>query len=92
MPTSTALTVNGCGPVSAYTITGNGTVSALFAAGYAIGLSAGLLAGLGTLGGLLSALVLLSLARPTPRLNFALYKGASIYMLASMLLLIAGGW
>lgn len=67
-------------------------VTALFAAGYAIGLSPVLLAGLALLGGLLATLVLLSLARPTPRLNFALYKGASIYMLASMLLLIAGGW
>ncbi len=67
-------------------------VTALFAAGYAIGLSPALLEGLALLGGLLAALGLLSLARPTSHLNFALYKGASIYMLASMLLLIAGGW
>lgn len=66
-------------------------VTAFFAAGYAIGLNPALLAGLALTGGLLSALALLALARPTPRLNFALYKGASIYMLASMLLLIAGG-
>lgn len=66
-------------------------VSAFFAAGHRIGLSLPLLAGLGLLGALLTGLVTASLLRPHPRLNFALYKGASVYMLASMLLLIIGG-
>jgi len=66
-------------------------VSAFFAAGHLIGLSLPLLAGLGLLGALLTSLVTISIVRPHPRLNFALYKGASIYMLASMLLLIIGG-
>ncbi len=46
-------------------------------------------AGLGT--GLV-VLSLVGLARPGVRLNFILYKGASIYMLASMLILILGGF
>ncbi len=66
-------------------------VLALFAAGEWIGLSFSLLAGLGVLGVLLSGLVFWSLFRPHPDLNRVLYKGASIYMLASMLLVIAGG-
>jgi heme o synthase len=39
----------------------------------------------------LMILVLLSLVKPSNKLNFALYKGASIYMLFSMLLIIASG-
>lgn len=66
-------------------------VSALYAAGALIGLSTAQQGGLGLLGGLLSILALLGLLRPRPALNFALYKGASIYMLAAMLVLIAGG-
>ena len=67
-------------------------VLALFTAGRLIGLSSGLLAALGGLGGCLWALVLCSLLLPGPRINFVLYKGASIYMLVSMLLVISGGW
>lgn len=66
-------------------------VSTFFAAGQWIGLSLPLLSVLGFLGALLTGMVSASLFWPRPRLNFALYKGASIYMLASMLLLIAGG-
>lgn len=66
-------------------------VSVFFTAGHLIGLSLPLLAGLGLLGALLTALVTISILRPHPRLNFVLYKGASVYMLASMLLLIIGG-
>jgi heme o synthase len=63
----------------------------LFAAAWLIGLGNGLLALLGEVGLVLLAAVAFSLLRPGPRLNFALYKGASIYMLVSMLLLIVGG-
>ena len=68
------------------------SVTTFFATGYLIGLPAALLAGLGYLGLLLSGLMVWGAVRPSQRLNFILYKGASIYMLASMLLLIAGGW
>jgi len=44
------------------------------------------------LGLCLMFLVVLSLIKPTKKRNFALYKGASIYMLFSMLLIIAGGF
>lgn len=67
------------------------TVSAFFAAGYWVGLSAPLLSALALLGALLTALVTASLFWARPRLNFVLYKGASVYMFAGMLLLIAGG-
>jgi heme o synthase len=43
------------------------------------------------LGAALAALVLLAWAVPDKRLNFALYKGASIYMLGMVLVLILGG-
>jgi protoheme IX farnesyltransferase len=42
------------------------------------------------LGIVLSSLTLLSLFRPSERLNFVLYKGASIYMFCSMFVLILG--
>jgi len=45
---------------------------------------------LGGLGAVLSGLTLLSLLRPSDRLNFVLYKGASIYMFCSMFVLILG--
>jgi len=45
---------------------------------------------LGGLGVALSGLTLLSILRPSDRMNFVLYKGASIYMLSSMLVLILG--
>jgi protoheme IX farnesyltransferase len=67
-------------------------VLAFLTAGHWIGMSPLYLGGLGVLGVVLVALVTWSLVRPHPRLNFALYKGASIYMAASMLLIIAGGW
>jgi protoheme IX farnesyltransferase len=63
----------------------------LFTAAWIIGLGNGLLALLGEAGLALFAAVSYNLLRPGPRLNFVLYKGASIYMLVSMLLLIAGG-
>jgi len=47
---------------------------------------------LGAAGLALTGLVLLGVVRPARRLNFVLYKGASLYMLASMVLLIGGGF
>lgn len=47
--------------------------------------------GLLLLGGALIALVAFSVVRPGRRLNFILYKGASIFMLSAMILIIAGG-
>jgi protoheme IX farnesyltransferase len=66
-------------------------VSVLFAAAWHTGLPGELLAMMAASGGLLLAFVFMGLLRPGPRTNFALYKGASIYLLVSMLLLIAGG-
>jgi heme o synthase len=63
--------------------------AAFFAAGLRAGLGLPLLAGLGAAGLTLAGLAALGLI--CPRFNFVLYKGASIYMLACMLLLIAGG-
>lgn len=42
-------------------------------------------------GAALITLALISALRPSPRLNFALYKCASLYMVAAMLLIVAGG-
>ena len=66
-------------------------VFVLYSAGRLIGLPPAHLGGLGLLGLLLAGLAAGSLLRPRPALNFALYKGASIYMLAAMVLMIAGG-
>lgn len=57
---------------------------------YRIGLSPGLLWSARGLGGLLCGFTLVGLLHPTPRLNFILYKLASLYMLGSMIVLIAG--
>ncbi|MGC9400275.1 MAG: protoheme IX farnesyltransferase [Anaerolineae bacterium] len=57
---------------------------------YRIGLSPGLLWTARGLGGLLGGFTLVSLLHPTPRLNYILYKLASLYMLGSMIVLIAG--
>ncbi len=65
--------------------------STLFAAGQLLRLPPGLTAGLAALGGLLLALAAIGLVRPGRAMNFALYKGASIYMLLAMLLIIVGG-
>ncbi len=66
-------------------------VVALFGVACSIHLSRGLLAWMAACGGLLCAAALAGFLRPGPRANFALYKGASVYMLAAMLLLILGG-
>lgn len=67
-------------------------VVVLYVAGRWTGLPTSLLTGLGVTGALLSGLVLLSLFESHARLNTVLYKGASVYMLASMLLIIASAW
>ncbi len=56
-----------------------------------IGLSRGLQGLLAVCGAALVGLVLAGLLRPSRWLNFALYKGASIYMLLAMLFIIYGG-
>lgn len=67
-------------------------VLVLFTAGRLIGLSSGFLTAFGGLGVCLMLLVLFSLITSDPRIHFVLYKGASLYMLLSMLLVISGGW
>lgn len=67
-------------------------VTLILLAGWLAGLSRTWLEGLAVSGALLVAVVLVGTVRPGPRLNFALYKGASLYMLAAMVLLIAGGF
>lgn len=63
----------------------------VFLAAWQIGLSNGYLTLLGTSSTLLSLSVIVSMIKPYPRLNFYLYKGASVYMLAAMLMIILGG-
>jgi protoheme IX farnesyltransferase len=67
-------------------------VLVLFTAGRLIGLSSGFLTAFGGLGLSLMLLVLFSLIISDPRIYSFLYKGASLYMLLSMLLVISGGW
>jgi protoheme IX farnesyltransferase len=66
-------------------------VVVLFSAGWLIALPTSLLQISGVIGLALLVLVVFSLARPGKVINFVLYKGASIYMLLSMLLMIMGG-
>lgn len=66
-------------------------VAALQWAAYRIGVPGGTFNGLVILGTALVGLTALSLLRPTRALNFALYKGASIYLLLAMILFVAGG-
>lgn len=67
-----------------------GAVVAMLWAMYALGLGAALLWTARVLGGLLFGFTAWAMLRPSPRLNFVLYKLASLYMLGSMLVLIAG--
>jgi protoheme IX farnesyltransferase len=57
-------------------------------AAFGIGMARGYLGILGVLSGGLLALAIGSLARPSDKANFGLFKYASLYMLSSMLLLI----
>jgi hypothetical protein len=66
-------------------------VVVMFAVGVKLSITTGLLAFLAVLGILLIALVALSIFKPGEKLNFALYKGASIYMLGTMLIFALSG-
>jgi protoheme IX farnesyltransferase len=66
-------------------------VAAFLIVGSLLGLAPVYRAGVGLLGSALIVLVVFGLARPSPKLNFVLYKGASIYILGTMLVLIFGG-
>ena len=66
-------------------------VLVMLAVGVKLSIPAGLLAFLVVLGILLIVLVALSILKPGEKLNFALYKGASIYMLGTMLILALSG-
>jgi len=66
-------------------------VLVMLAVGVKLSIPAGLLAFLAGLGILLIALVALSILKPGEKLNFALYKGASIYMLGTMVILALSG-
>lgn len=66
-------------------------VAAMQWAGYKIGVPGGTFTAMGVLGGAMLGFTALALLKPTRTLNFALYKGASIYMLLAMILFIAGG-
>lgn len=59
-------------------------------AAYLIGMQAHCLYATVGLGLILAVLTALSLAFPSPRLNFGIFKFASVYMLASMVLIILG--
>jgi protoheme IX farnesyltransferase len=65
-------------------------VGLVLAAGRLVAVRPAMLAGLAWTGGLLACLVLFGVLRPSQRLNFVTYKSASVYMLAAMVLLIAG--
>jgi protoheme IX farnesyltransferase len=65
---------------------------ALLAAALLIGLSWGYIGFLMLLGGGLLALAVANIVRPSARMNFGLFKYASLYMLCSMLLVVAGAF
>lgn len=66
-------------------------VAVLQWAAYRIGVPQATFIGLAALGGAMIGLTALSMLRQTRALNFALYKGASIYLLLAMILFVAGG-
>ncbi|MCD6286852.1 MAG: protoheme IX farnesyltransferase [Anaerolineae bacterium] len=67
-----------------------GAVVAMLWAMYALDLNAALMWVARSLGGVLFGFTLFATLRPTPKLNSWLYKLASLYMLGSMIVLIAG--
>jgi heme o synthase len=67
-------------------------VLVMFTVGVKLALPDGLLAFLAVLGFLLIAMVAVSILKPGEKLNFALYKGASIYMLGTMIILAVSGF
>lgn len=64
------------------------TTIAMVASGIGLGMAWGYLRVLGLLGLGLFVLALASVLRPSPKLNFRLFKFASVYMLGSMLLVV----
>jgi len=67
-----------------------GAAVSIMIAAVGIGLSWGYMGFLGVLGFGLLALAIANIMRPSPGLNFGLFKYASLYMLSSMLLVVAG--
>ncbi len=66
-------------------------VLVMFSVGVKLSLPSGQQAVLAILGLLLIIMVALSILKPGEKLNFALYKGASIYMLGTMVILALSG-
>jgi protoheme IX farnesyltransferase len=73
--------------IGASTVLAAGSITA---AAWMLGLQAHCLYATITLGVLLIGLTLLNVVIPSPRLNFAVFKAASLYMLSAMLLMIVG--
>lgn len=67
-----------------------GTVIVMLATAWQIGLAASMYYALLGLGGVLLVFTAASALHPSPKLYFVLYKLASLYMLGSMLLIMAG--
>ncbi|MEA3337681.1 MAG: UbiA family prenyltransferase [Chloroflexota bacterium] len=65
-------------------------VAAMALAAAGIGLTAGYWAVLLVISGALFVLVTMSMIRPSPRLDFSLFKRASLYMLSAMLIIVTG--
>ncbi len=68
------------------------TALALAVAAYEIGISWGYLRVLIVFAAGLFILAISSVARPSKRLNFGLFKFASLYLIASMFLIVLGAW
>ncbi|MEW6141815.1 MAG: heme o synthase [Chloroflexota bacterium] len=64
--------------------------AAMLASGWLIGIRWGFLYAVSGLGAVLVALALVTVIRASPKLNFALFKMASVYMLASTAVIAAG--
>lgn len=64
--------------------------AAMALAAWGIGLTAGYWAALLAISGALFVLAAMSVIRPSSRLNFGLFKYASLYMLGAMLIIVAG--
>jgi protoheme IX farnesyltransferase len=69
-----------------------GTALALAIAAYGIGITWGYLRVLIVFAAGLFILAISSVARPSKRLNFGLFKFASLYLIASMFLIVLGAW
>ena len=67
-----------------------GAAVVVMAAALLIGMSWGYMGFLALLGVGLLGLAVANIVRPSPRLNFGMFKYASLYMLSSMLLVVAG--